>query len=397
MFFDIETGRIGLNAVGPNGAIKRKNGTIVNIPSSEIEARIIEDFQKTKDRSKIDKFKKEYPALMDGDTVISGKETKIHIGINYNKGKDKPIDDYKYNVSKTIFMGPHSEVILKGFEKWDRLDTKTKERHYGELIKDVILKKGFFFISFSNTADSFITPVASISVNGGNGSGIFDVYENIIYSCPIKSTSITATGIEYTNSLTKKSFVAKASTFEEIIVTKEAIYRKGLTKMDNLFNYNIQIIMFLQTAISEGMPSLNPKETAKQMTSMGSTMEQNIAGLEMLKQMSPDDLTRLAKMGGANVTTETMEKIKGIPEMIKMMENKGMLKDLKKASAMAKGYMEGMGSENIERMTKMISKVEDHKKKTKLLAGNDKSIDEILEHPRKYDPLTKEFGAVRVG
>ncbi|MFA5049884.1 MAG: hypothetical protein WC501_02650 [Candidatus Micrarchaeia archaeon] len=402
MTFDIETGRINLYVLGPNGFIKRKNGKKIGIPSVETEAKLIEEFQKTKDHSKLDKFKSEYPKLMDGDTINSGKRTRIQINISYNKGKDKPNNDFKYRVSKTIFAGPNSELQLSGFEKWDVTNPKTKERHYGELVKNVFLKKGFFHVSYSHTEDPFTTPIASMTVKNGDGSGFFDIYEDVIYSCPMKSTSIGAIGMEYTNLLTKKSFLAKSNMPEEIIITKDAIYRRGLLQMDDIFQNNIQLIMSLQEVMTRAMPSIDPNDMANQMKDMGSTAEQNLAGLETLKQMSAEDLERLMKISeanGAKVTPEIMQKMKELPEMLKMMEEKGHMKDIKKSFGMMKGYAQGMGNANIERMAKMSSKSMEElkKKRNETTKINGVAIDEILEKPRKYKPLTKEFGAVKVG
>jgi hypothetical protein len=238
-----------------------------------------------------------------------------------------------------------------------------------------------------------------MTVKGGDGSGLFDVSDDTVYSCPVKSTSIGAVGIEYTNLRTKKSFLAKANTPEEIIVTNDGIYRRGMIKMDNIFQYNMQIVMSLQKTITQTIPTIDPKEMANSMKNISGTMEQGMASFEMFKQMSPDDLVRLMKMNGAEVSPEVLKQMKELPEMIKMMEEKGLMKEMKKATAMSKGLMEGMGNENIERMAKMNAKgMAIFKEKSNELTKIDgKDVDELLERPRMYNPLTKEFGAVKVG
>ncbi len=399
MVFDNETGHVNFSASGPNAFIKRKDGKKISIPSAEIETDLISEFQKTKDNKKIENFRKDYPKLMDGDTIISGAKTKIHVDISYNKGKDKPVDDYKFRASKGIFMGPNSELLVSGFESWDKTDTKTKERHHGELIKNVELKKGFFQISYSHTDDILTTPVALIKFNF-DGSGFFEVSENAVYSAPTASTSIGAGGVEYTNRLTKKVFTAKSNTFEEIIVTRDGIYRKGLTNMDEIFQNQMALLSTFHQMLTNSIPTIDPTDYANQMKNMGGTLEQGLGSMEMMKNMSPDDLVRLMKQGGAEVTPEIMAQMKELPKMLKMMEDKGLMAEMKKGLSMMKGLTEGMGNENIDRFAKtFVGGMGSVKTKTKELTktADGKSLDEILEHPRTYKPLTEKFGAVKVG
>jgi len=378
LVFDIETGRIDLSAVGSNGFIIRKDGKKIPIPSTEP------------------------PKLADGDTIVCGKETSIHIYNSYNTGKDKPVDDYKFRASKSVDMGPESELQVSSIERWDKTDAKTKERHHGELITEIELKKGFFQVSYSHTDDVLMTPIALIKFIF-DGGGFFDVYNDIVYSAPRASTSIGAGGTEYTNKLTKKSFTAKSNTFEEIIVTRDGIYRRGLTQMDDIFANAVQLTLYFTSKIHENIPTIDPKTMAEQYKNMPKTMEQALGGLETMKNMPPTDLERLMKMGmeksGQKITPEMMEKMKEIPEMLKMMEQKGTMKQMKQAMAMGKGMMEGLGNDGIDRLTKAQTKgFEQLKKGTKemLKTTEGKGIEELIESPRKYKPLTKESGAVKV-
>lgn len=404
LVFDIETGRIDLLAVGSNGSITRKDGKKIGIPSVEIENKLLDEFQKTKDHTKLDKYKEDYPKLMDDDTILCGKETSIRLYNSYNAGKEKPVDDYKFRASKSVQMVPGSELQVSGIERWDKTDAKTKERHHGELIKNIELKKGFFQVSYSHTEDVLVTPIAIIKFIF-DGGGFFDIYDNAVYSAPTASTSIGAGGTEYTNRLTKKSFTAKSDTFEEIIVTRDGIYRRGLTQMDEIFLNPVQLNLFFQNNIRKMMP-LNPidgKMMAEQYKNMPKNMEQALAGMETLKQMSPDDLARLMKMGGQELTPEMMEKMKEIPEMLNLMEKRGTMKEMKRAMAGGKGFIEGLGSEGIDRLTKAQTKAFEQAKKqveqpVQNVTAEGKTIDveSFFESPRKYRPLTTESGAVKV-
>jgi len=402
LVFDIETGRIDLVSLGSNGFITRKDGKKIGIPSVEIENKLRDESQKTKDHTQLDKYKEDYPKLMDGDTILCGKETSIRLNNSYNTGKDKPVDDYKFRASKSVDMVPGSELQVSGIERWDKTDAKTKERHHGELIKNIELKKGFFQVSYSHTEDVLVTPVAIIKFIF-DGGGFFDVYDNAVYSAPHSSTSIGAGGTEYTNKLTKKSFTAKSDTFEEIIVTPDGIYRRGLTQMDDIFINPVQLNFFFQNNARKMMP-LNPideKTMVEQYKNMPKNMEQALAGMETLKQMSPDDLARLMKMGGQELTPEMMEKMKEIPEMLNLMEKRGTMKEMKRAMAAGKGFVEGLGDEGIGRLTRAQTKGFEQAKKlveqpvqTVTAEGKTIDIESFFKSPRKYKPL--ESGAVKV-
>lgn len=389
MPFDIETGRIDFIVSGNNASIKRKN-KIIPLPSASVKNKLIEEFQKTKNNSKLTEFEKKYPKLMDGDILITGKNTKIHISINYNKGKDKPNKDYKDRISKTIYMCSNSELELSGFEKWDILNSKTNERKFGELIKEIYLKKGFFHTSYSNTDDPIQTPVASITFNGSS-SGFFDVYEDKVYSSPQSEK-----GVLYTNLKTKKTFLAKAQTPEEIIVTQDSIYRRGFVGMDEIFQNKIQLFVSIQNILSEASgPKIDPKMMGEQMKNMGGNMEQSFAGLDVLKQMTPQDMERLMKMSGHEVTPEMKKQLEELPLLMKKMEDENLTEKMQKAAAQMKGFSEGIGSENIDKFMKISERT--NLEKTKKVKEITQNVDEMLEKPRQYKPLTKEFGATKVG
>jgi hypothetical protein len=321
---NVETGRIDLFCFGEDGYIKRA-GKKIRIPSSAEKARIYEEFMKTKNRSKLEKFDKEYPKLENNDIIISGKKTKIRINVSWNKGKDKPIDDYKQRASKSVFMTPESELKVSGIEKWDK--TAKEVKHCGEMIKNIELKKGFFHVSCSNTDDKILAETASIMFKN-DGQVFIDVYENIIYSLPIKSSSIGAIGTEYTNKATGKTYLAKSSMFEEIIVSKDSIYKRALTKMDDIFNENMKILMSFNKDMMNSFVRVDSKQIAEQMKNIPANMENNMASLEMFKQMKPEDLERLMKISG-NASKEDMEMVKNIPDMMKKMEASGMMEKRK--------------------------------------------------------------------
>lgn len=128
MLFDVQTGHINLTASGENAFIIRK-GKKIKIPSVELRAKLMSELLKTdgKDRVEMDKFEKDYPKLMDGDILLSGSNTIIRVDNDFNIGKEKPIEGWKNNSSKTINMGPNSEMTVSGFELWDKTDKDKKD------------------------------------------------------------------------------------------------------------------------------------------------------------------------------------------------------------------------------------------------------------------------------
>lgn len=362
MPFEIETGSIKVIVNGNDASIKRKN-KIIPIPSTH---------NKTE--------------LIDEDILITGEKTKIYLEINYNRSKEKHNKDYKDKISKSFFMASNSELKLTGFEEWDV--TEDNERRYGKLVKNIYLIKGFFHVNYYNTQDPIETPVAEIIFNG-NSSGFFDVYDDKVYSSPQSEK-----GVLYKNLKTKKTFLAKSSTPEEIVVTSNSIYRKGYVNMDEIFQNKIKILTSLQGMLNENISKKENNLMAEQMKNMGNTMEQNLTGLEIIKEMKPEDFERLIKMSGQELTPEMKEKLKEIPNMMKKMNEKGITEQIKKSSAMMKGYTEGMGSENIEKSIKINENTS--KKITQEINKISKDVEKLLDN-RKYKPLTKEYGAIKVG
>jgi hypothetical protein len=395
MIFDIETGNIRITASGENAVIVRK-GKKIKIPSVEVQSKLIEGVQKGGDRAKLDAYTKEYPKLEDGDTILCGSKTIVKITTDYNKGKEKPIDDWKSRASKSVDMGPNSELTVSGFESWDETD-KDKKRNHGELIKNIELKKGFFSASYSNTDDELITPTATIKFLGSGGTnGLFDVYDNVLYS-----NAGGEKGVEYTNRQTKGSYIAKSGTGGEIIVNRDGIYKKGILKMDDIFSpmNGIGINTYFAGTLYKAIPEMDEKTVADSYKNIPNVMQQAAGAFEMYGQMTPEDLERLMKMGeekgGAKVTPEMMQQMKELPEAMKAMQKSGMMDQMKKAMAMSKGMMEGLGDKGMDQLVKMQTKgMKQAKEQQGQLSqvysaeGKTSDVGSLLESPRTYKPLT---------
>ena len=396
MNFDVQTGSIRIEACGENAVIVRK-GKKIKIPSVEVQTVLINDFQKNgeKARAAMDKYKEDYPTLKDGDTIVCGSKTIVHLSTDYNKGKEKPIDDWKQRSSKSVNMGPNSELIVSGFEKWDETG-KDKKRNHGELIRNIGLKKGLFLVSYSNTDDVLITPIAEVKFLGNGGTtDTFDVYENILYS-----NAGGEKGVEYAHKRTKASYVAKSTLPQEIIVTGDGIYKKGTLKMDDIFSpmNSIGILNFFQNAQYKSIPEIDESKTAEAYKNIPNVMGQAVGAFDMYSKMRPEDIERMMKIAeehGAKISPEARKQMQELPEAAKEMQKAGFTDQMKKAMAMSKGMMEGLGGEGLDRLVKMQSKGIAQAKETVAglsniytAEGKKTDVSEIFESMRKYKPLT---------
>jgi len=369
MPFEIETGKYEVYVDGNNGFIKRKNK---EIPLTSLEFNKIE--------------------LQNNDTVISGSKTKICVSTEYDK-ENTLIKTYKERtsmkiprVSIQIFMGPNSEIKVNNIENWEK--NENHERMYGRSIGNIKLIKGFFSISLSNIKEPILTPVCSI-YSESSVSIMLDVLEDKVYASQIGSEKVS-----FTNLKTKKSFLAKSKMPEEIIITKDTIYRKGMTHLDNIFNQKLAIFMALQQSIKSNI-KIDVEKLKKQTMEDTFDINESLAGLEAMKNMTGEDLKRLMKMSGQKLTPEMEKKLDEVPIMKKKMEELNMSEEIKKNMALMKGYKEKMNKETTNKYLDMVHDVNlKADEKTKKFT---KEIELMLEKPRKYDPLTKEFGAVKVG
>jgi hypothetical protein len=391
MTFDVQSGYIRLNATGENGVIKRKNGKTVRIPSAETFNKLSSEFRKSGNSDKLRRFSEEFPKVESGDTISVGEDTMISVVNSYNKEKDKPIEKPEYYSSKSITLWPGSEMRIGEVEAWDRTDAKTKKRFSGEKIGEVEIIKGIFNCSYAIDEDKVITPVAEIIFKKAGGFGLFDLYDGNLYCNPMASENLLLGNdskgeVEFINTHTKKSYTIKTGGMVEIIVTADAIYKKSFVRMDKFFfDYNL-VAPIKPEMISQG-PLMVPETGDWQ--EISNAFETGMGSIEMFKNMSPDDLERLAKMGGNKVSEEQLKQFREFPEMAKMMEKEGLLKQMGKASVIVKGMAEGIGKEGMASM-KRLSK----DSAGQMEALSKKTFDmykKAAKSPRNYGELSAEF------
>lgn len=389
ILLDVTTGTNSITCSGENGFIKRKSGEKIKIPSGAEIMKQMNENAKVANSSNPDKIKKsenKNVILMEGDIIVSGPDTSIILSSNHDKGKDKPLDDWKQKESKQISLSPNSELKISGIEKWDRKDEKAKKRFHGELIRNIELLKGSFNCSYTRTQDELITPNAIISFSE-SGGGYFDIYQGAVYCWPSGEKGVT-----FKNRFTKKEYSLKVTVQTEIIITKEAIFRKPFTKMDE---FPLMKSMTASTnAITDYMPSPEMMQNQiKNMKNLGNVANQGFAGLESLKNMSSEDMERLMKKSeketGQKISPEQLKQARELPKMIKMMENQGMLGEMKKGMAMMKGYVEGLGDKGIESLMNVQS--EATKASSKKIKTFKEELKKAEAKPKNYGPLNSEF------
>jgi len=98
------------------------------------------------------------------------------------------------------------------------------------------------------------------------------------------------------------------------------------------------------------------------------------------------------------MTPEMMKQMRDLPNMIKEMEKRGDMEQMKKGMATFKGLNAGLGEDGIDKMSKAMAKGMKKFKETDL-TKTEGGVDynKLIEQPRKYKPLTKDFGCVKVG
>jgi len=389
LFCEVNNGVNELSAAGNDAIIIRKNGEKIPIPSNESMAKLHKDMlkastQKAKEiaRKKYDLLNKKFPKIMEGDTVISGENTLISVRSSYNIGKDKPLDGMKSSASKSIYLGPNSEVKLGGIEKWSREDKNTEKKYVGELLRTIEVKKvGLFFCSYSNCEDELLTPTALIQFIGLGGSITCDYYNGALYCVTTGSEGIGEKGsIKFTNKNTKKSFTS--TTLQEVIITNDSIYRKGFAKMDE-----IDYLSGPQIGMHSMKDWIEPMTETMDYGKVANNTAEAFANMEMLRQMDPKDLVKLAKQGGAS--KEQLKQLEQLPQMMKMMDKEMPIDKLMTAAATQKAFYQGMGEQGLANMASV------HKEANKKLVGH---IDNVLKDfmdkskkPRNYGPLKNEF------
>ncbi|MFA5070830.1 MAG: hypothetical protein WC511_00480 [Candidatus Pacearchaeota archaeon] len=392
MLFETSTGRIDLSAYGETAFIKRKDGEKVKIPSSEILMKLYKkanETQNQKDFEKCREFQDNFPKIKEGDVFMTGKDSLINLSCNYNRGKDKPIEGYKNQETKNIFIGGNgAEAKIVGLESWSREDKKTKTKYFGTSIKGYeILKEGFFYCSYLNTDGELITPIANIKF-GSKGANIsIDFYKGILYTVPILSSGIKNEhgNVEFILKKSKKSYKDDSEMIKEIIVTSDGIYKKSMIKMDPI-DYMIGTKLISLTNISE-MPVLKKEQITGQPKKMTETMKQAQVSMEMFKKLSPSEITELGKSEGA--TPEQIKQMIEGAEALKTMETKMPMEEMNKAFAKMNAYYEGMDDTGIESMMKLQTKGQ--KIASEYNAKTKNEVLKMLSSPRKYSPLTSEF------
>ena len=386
---DVNTGRIELYSFG-NVTIKRKNGKKISVPPREELAELIHKYNETKSPealAELQRWEKNFPKLAEGDTILIGPDSSISLTASYNKGRDRPVEGLHTSVGKTFSCGADSEVAVLGFESWDRSDKTAEKRYFGEALKTIeVRKSGFFYCSYDNCEDEFVTPTAALKFTGLGGAVTGDIYNGALYAVVVKHSGLNGEhgNVNFTSRGSKRTYLAKSELIEEIIVTGNAIYRRPFDKMDQI-NYMIGP-QLAAMAMQAGFTAQD-MDASSMAKDIGKTSENAMTSMEMLKGLKPEELEKLLKIGGA--TPEQISQMKDLPEKLKRMDKDMPMDKLYSAMAQTKAFYEGMGDTGAASMAK-LQKQAQLQAKTQIESVM-KQLKDSSSAPRKYGPLTSDL------
>jgi len=269
------------NVYGENAFIKRK-GKIIKLP----------DFRKIS----MEEFAKSKTGFENGDVISTGKRSIINIS---SDKKEKTRE-----MSTLLTLLPESEARIS-IEKWSRADKTNNVKLIGSVIVQIELLKGIFNAS---TSEPIITPTAEItSLQGANPITIEIASNgNTIFNPQLKPVTLKCKG-------TGKKIEVKNGYMQEIIVTRNGIYKKGLEDIDPRFVEISTFASFSFSSVRAGIYSGSEEDDKK--------------SIERLKSFDPSDITKnimafqqmdLTKM--ANTPGVTKEQLKQMGEAQKKMK-----------------------------------------------------------------------------
>jgi len=382
---ETETGEITImNVKGDNAVIKRKSGEEIKLEPAE-KLTLTEFFEKM-------------PKIKDGDTLITGTRSLITVSSTWDSGKTEPNKDYKLENSMSLTLGPDSKARLST-TSWSKIEEDRRMKTHGEGVTKVELIKGIFNASVKN-AVKLITPTAvfeKMDAKTTERGGVIEVTNNgTTYLMPNSKLKVK-------NRSTGKTYLSKSTMFSEIIVTKGAIYRKPMTKMDErMFDLNSAFLTF-----GGGDVAYESKDSVEMWSDMAadsmdpskfpkfdeSLMKKAMATIEMFSQMKPEDFEKFKEL---DMTDERLKDMKaGLKEFKQldkgklMDEMKKVAKEMKAVQAEREQSLKGVTPEHLEKFKEVtkyrIKGAKDSLKKQKEDAM--KTFESLPEYP----PLESQF------
>lgn len=316
-----------LGTIGENAFIKRKR-KIIKLP----------DFKKIS----MEEYAKSKLVFEDGDILSTGKRSSINISSNKKENnKDR---------FTQLTMLPESEAKIS-VEKWSKIDKINEVKLIGSVISKVEFSRGIFNVT---TTEAIITPTAEI-IHGQEAKPlIVEIMSNgnTVFNSQLGLVSLKCKG-------TGKKIEVKPAYMQEIIVTRNGIYKKGLEDIDPRFAELSSLTSFsfgpVVASISQGS-----EESDKRV-------------VEQFKSFNPNDFTKnllafqqmdLSKV--ANYPGVTKEQLKQMVEGQKKM----------------KEFYNGQGKEVFGEMQKQMSALKNDPVRMKMLE----------EMPQKTKLARKKMG-----
>jgi hypothetical protein len=365
------TGSINLMAVYGNVFIKRSGKVILVIPDEQIS---------------LGKEGEERPKLQDGDVISVGQRSLLQISSTYDIGKTSKTDITK---DIMLFMLPGSEVQVVKTEEWDKTDKEKDVRCLGTAIIKVELLKGIFNICSRfnevETPTAIIKPMGiekPVRIIGQEGSGEMACIIEITQDGTTYVLNTTAKKTEFINKNTGRSVKREPKFIEEMIITRDSIYRKPVSQIDermSLLNGLVMELAKMPTAMAYGKKGTEDmaEKMVESMKTFGPRTEQMQMAFNIWKSMSSSDA---AKYG------ITPEQVKEMQKAMEMMEKEGFMEHMAKAAK----DIEKLGKEHgIAKFGAQMKIMQDKQKE--FLKMDMPELFKKLETLPKYLPIESKF------
>jgi hypothetical protein len=361
-----ETGNITIfNVIGNNVVIKRKNGEEIKLEPAE--------------KSTLTEFFNKIPKIKNGDIIITGTGSTIVISSNWDSGKTEPNKNYESEKSMNLTIAPNSKAMLST-TSWNQINKKTNVNIHGQGIIKVELIKGIFSINAKGI--EVTTPTAYFKEP--KISAIEVLNDGTTYLIKLNK-------MEINNKITGKTYFAKSTGLDEIIITKDAIYRKPSTKIDERISSISGALI-----VGSGSPIFNTKDSIELMSRMldplknqdtlknpESFMNNAMASIEMFNQMSKEDME---KLGLSKNQIKDMNV--GLKNFNGEKRNEKMKNINKKMKEVGKQF-EGFTPEHAEKF-KEITKYKMQKAQPNL-KKHQANVIKIYESLPAYSPLESQY------
>ncbi len=325
--FEKRTGYVTWGSIRGNAAFLKKRG------ASKIH--LLPDEQLTRKE-----WVETRPSLKDGDSIITGEKSFVTVSTSYDSGKQTPNDNGMLRRFNSVNVYPDSEISF-GVEEWAIEDNKNNTKTVGSIFTKIKLVAGTFHVT---PDDEIELPVGALKfLEKGSGALTIEISNGSVYILKSSEKRLEV------KTKTGKSYIAQSKLPEEIIITRDAIYRKTTETVDERLN-QLSTCSFAfcadPFAFHKDSESLNEQQVGA-MKNMTSNLKQAETAMAMIKTIKPEELSKMGL---------TPEQIKDTQQGIQMMESSDMLNQMKVFGEAIKQFNNSVDMEKYGQMMKEASK-----------------------------------------